>query len=235
MKTSILFKIIFIVGSVTGIAVLCANKTASEKVASDYVVAATFMNVMYVGPDNPLKVCVGDFPANKVKVTAAGCGVSIKEDARSGPGNYIATVNSSGEVNVFVNVEKNGKLQELGAPYTFRVKKIPNPQATLNGMYHGGPVSKEILSSSNVIPVMENFDFKLYYVITGFKMSIYGAGKEPVLDLPSDGNQFSEKMRSTIRSLRTGDKVFIDMIKVRMTCGTDMGLRNLEPLMFIVS
>ena len=188
------------------------------------------MNVLYIGPDNPLTISVPGVPSEKVNPSASGCGVVLKPDASAGKGHYIATVTSSGEVKISVNAEINGKQQSMGQPYTFRVKKVPTPVATANGTYHSGSINKDILAASNIIPMMEGFDFKLYYVVTGFKMSVIQKGKDAILDRPSDSNQPSEQMRSLIRSLHPGDKVIFDFIKAKMTSGTDLSPRSLEPL-----
>lgn len=201
----------------------------------NYTVSADFMNVLYIGPDNPITISVPGVPSDKVKPTATGCGVVLKPDVQAGKGHYLATVNSSGEVKVSVVAEINGKPQTMGQPYTFRVKKVPNPVATANGNYRSGPINKDILAASNIIPLMENFDFKLYYTVTGFKMTVIQKGKDPILDIPSDNNQLSEKMRSLIKGLRPGDKVYFEGIKARMTSGTDLTPRTLESLSFTIN
>ncbi len=201
----------------------------------NYTISADNMNVLYIGPDNPITISVPGVPSEKVKPSASGCGVVLKPSPTAGKGHYIATVTSSGEVKVAVTAEINGKEQAMGQPYTFRVKKVPTPVATANGTYHSGPINKDILSVSNIIPVMEGFDFKLYYAVTGFKMTVVQKGKDPIMDLSSDNSQLTDKMRNAIKSLHPGDKVYIEYIKARMTSGTDLGPRSLEPLSFTIN
>jgi len=204
--------------------------------AKSVVVSPTKMNVLYIGPENPITISVPGVPSEKVKPAATGCGVVLTPDVKAGKGHYLATVNSSGEVKIAVTAEINGKPQPMGQPYTFRVKKVPNPIATANGTYRSGPINKDILSASSLIPLMENFDFKLFYQITGFKMSvIQKGGKDPILDIPSENNQLSDKMKSLIKALRPGDKVYFESIKARMTTGTDPGVRSLEALSFTIN
>src|SRR5258706_12519667 len=94
----------------------------------------------------------------------------------------------------------------------YRVKRLPSPIAMIAGS-KGGPISKAVLASqAAIIPVMENFDFELFPRITGFRMTMYPRGKDPV-EIDSPDNKLTSKMQDAIRSGRVGDKVYFEYIK----------------------
>jgi len=201
----------------------------------NYTVSADYMNVLYVGPDNPLTISVPGVPSEKVKPSPTGCGIVLKDNPAAGKGHYFATVNTTGEVLITVNAEINGRMQTMGQPYKFRVKRVPPPIATVNKTYQSGPINKDILAASNIIPVMENFDFNLFYVVTAFKMTVIPHGKDPILDMPSENSQLTDRMRSLIKTLHPGDRVFIDGIKAKMTTGTYQIPVPLQPMAFTIN
>ena len=96
---------------------------------------------------------------------------------------------------------------------------LPAPVAMIANS-KGGPISKSILAAqSAIIPVMENFDFELFPKITGFRMSMYPRGKDPV-ELDATDNRLTGKMQDAIRAGKVGDKVYFEFIKGSMPDGS---------------
>jgi hypothetical protein len=114
---------------------------------------------------------------------------------------------------------------------TYRIKKVPDPIAMVANS-KGGRISRDILIAQGaVIPKMENFDFNLKPtpVITGFRMTLYRNGE--LVELDGTGNRFTEKMVNELKKTRSGDKVYIDYIRVKMPDGP----RSLPPVNFVLN
>ena len=121
-------------------------------------------------------------------------------------------------------------------PYTFRVKKVPNPiekmpMASITAVL----LTRMCLLPATYYLVMEGFDFKTYFVITEFKVSIVQKGEDTILDIPVEGNQIPDKIRNIINGLHMGDKVYFEFIKAKMTTGTDSSIRYLGALSFTIN
>ncbi|MBK6444039.1 MAG: gliding motility protein GldM [Bacteroidetes bacterium] len=194
------------------------------------VVSADKMNVLYIGVDNPMSISVPGVSNDKVRVSIAGGGGTLKPNPTLGGGHYMATVSNIGEAEIKVTAEIGGKQMPMGA-FKYRVKRVPDPVAFISNS-KGGPINKNLLMAGTLIPKLENFDFELFFKITNFKMSISGKGKDPQ-DFDSQGNQLTEKMREALAKCRAGDKVFFEYIKARMDKG-DPTIRALSPMSFVI-
>ncbi|MBK9413764.1 MAG: gliding motility protein GldM [Bacteroidetes bacterium] len=195
------------------------------------VVAAEKMNVLYIGVDNPMAISVPGVSNNQVFPSIAGAGGSLKPNSAAGGGHFIATVTTVGEAKINVTAEIGGKKMPMGE-FKYRVKRVPDPVATISNS-KGGPINKSMLAAGTLIPQLENFDFELFFKITGFKMSIFAKGKD-LIEYESTGNQLTPQMRDAIAKLRAGDKVFIEYIKAKMATGADQSTRSLSPMAFTI-
>jgi gliding motility-associated protein GldM len=195
------------------------------------VVAAEKMNVLYIGVDNPMAISVPGVSNNQVFPSIAGAGGTLKPNPAAGGGHFIATVTTVGEAKINVTAEIGGKKMPMGE-FKYRVKRVPDPVATISNS-KGGPINKSMLAAGTLIPQLENFDFELFFKITGFKMSIFAKGKD-LIEYESTGNQLTQPMRDAIAKLRAGDKVFIEYIKAKMATGADQSTRNLSPMAFTI-
>ncbi|MBK8362887.1 MAG: gliding motility protein GldM [Bacteroidetes bacterium] len=195
------------------------------------VVAAEKMNVLYIGVDNPMAISVPGVSNNQVFPSIAGAGGSLKPNSAAGGGHFIATVTTVGEAKINVTAEIGGKKMPMGE-FKYRVKRVPDPVATISNS-KGGPINKSMLAAGTLIPQLENFDFELFFKITGFKMSIFAKGKD-LIEYESTGNQLTPQMRNAIAKLRAGDKVFIEYIKAKMATGADQSTRSLSPMAFTI-
>ncbi len=195
------------------------------------VVAAEKMNVLYIGVDNPMAISVPGVSNNQVFPSIGGAGGSLKANPAAGGGHFIATVTTVGEAKINVTAEIGGKKLPMGE-FKYRVKRVPDPVATISNS-KGGPINKSLLAAGTLIPQLENFDFELFFKITGFKMSIFAKGKD-LIEYETTGNQLSQPMRDAIAKLRAGDKVFIEYIKAKMATGADQSTRSLSPMAFTI-
>lgn len=190
-------------------------------------IAAEKMNVLYIGVDNPISVSVPGAAGDKVNASLSGGGGSL---TKVGQGKYIAKVTTIGKATISVTAETNGKQQNMGSN-EFRVKRVPDPIAICAGS-KGGNINKNALLASPVIPVLENFDFELFFRTVSFKVSVFRKGKDPVLDLESNGATFTQAQRDAIGGARPGDKVYIEYIKARMDKSSDVTVRTIPSLAF---
>ena len=117
--------------------------------------------------------------------------------------------------------------------FPYRVKRVPDPIATAANS-KGGPINKNLLAAGNIIPVLENFDFELYFKVTSFQMSIFGKGRDPIIGKEGSGSQLTAEMRELIQRARPGDKIFFEYIKAKMATGSDQSTRSLPPLSFTI-
>jgi len=195
------------------------------------VVAADKMNVLYIGVDNPMSISVPGVSNNLVKVSIEGGGGALKPNPAAGGGRYNANVTTVGKASIKVSAEIGGKVMPMGA-FEYRVKRVPDPVATLANM-KGGTINKSVLMAGTLIPLLENFDFELYFKIVGFKMTVTGKGRD-LMEFEGSGNQLTPQMRDALAKVRAGDKVFFEYIKAKMASGSDQTTRNLPALAFTI-
>lgn len=194
------------------------------------VISATKMNVLYIGVDNPVSISVPGVPNEKVKVSTVGGGVVLTKAPGGSGEQWIAKATTSGEATVTINADFDGKNMTMGAQ-KFRVKTVPNPVATI-GSKKSGPIAKAtILAQGAIIPVMENFEFELYFKITHFKMTLNQKGKLDPIEAESTSNQMSGAMKDAIGRSRPGDKLYFEYIDA---VGPDGKTRRLDPLNVII-
>jgi len=194
------------------------------------VVAADKMNVLYIGVDNPMSISVPGVSNDKVKVTIDGAGSTLKANPAAGGGHFIATVSTIGAANVKVSAEIGGKVIPMGS-FPYRVKRVPDPVATIAKL-KGGPINKNVLTAGTLIPILENFDFELFFRITEFKMTIVQKGQD-LLEFTTTGSQLSQQMRDALAKGRPGAKIYFEYIKARMDKG-DPSTRSLPPMSFVL-
>jgi len=178
-----------------------------------------------------MSISVPGVSNDKVKVTIEGGGGSLRPNAAAGGGHFIAGVTTVGKATIKVAAEIDGKVMPMGS-FEYRVKRVPDPVATLANM-KGGTINKAVLKAGTLIPVLENFDFELYFKITEFKMTITGKGRD-LMEYQGTGNQLSIQMRDALDKVRTGDKVFFEYIKAKMAAGADQTTRSLPALAFTI-
>jgi hypothetical protein len=169
-------------------------------------VSPTKMAVLYIGIDNPIEIAISDMLIKYITAT-----VDSGEIENQGEGKFIVKINksiSATKINVFETF--NGITTKVGERL-FRVKRIPSPVVTIAGI-RNGIISKDVLLSSGVlIPVMENFDFDLFFKISAFTMTINTGGD--LLEENAVGNQLTPSMISKIARLPKGSKIYFENIQ----------------------
>lgn len=175
-------------------------------------IAATAMNVFYVGVDNPVSISAPGARLDEIEIR--GSGVSFRKGKK--PGEYIARASKANPRGTEVSVMKKGG-GKLGG-MKFRVKRLPDPAATILNQKEG-LVSKGKLKAATFLKAeMENFDFDVKVKVKQFKMTISIGGD--LKEFVAKGNKLTGPMRSMLAQVRRGNRVYFEEIKVKMPDGT---------------
>ncbi len=184
-------------------------------------VAATKMNVFYIGVDNPVSISVPGIAKEKIRPRISTG--SIKSDPAS-KGDWIVRVPKGARKAVIsASADYQGQAMNMGSA-EFRVKKVPSPIAEIGGMVQGAIEKNTFLAAGAIIPEMKDFEFDLYFRVTSFKMITIIGGD--LVQKNARGNQFNEEMVNIIQNSRRGQRFLFENIQAE---GPD-GLRSLNPV-----
>jgi gliding motility-associated protein GldM len=188
--------------------------------APSVAVSPEKMNVFYIGVDNPVAVSAAGISPDKLIVTANGGGLTLKP---SGPGKYIVqakTETSDAKINVSAKTETGQKAQ---GTCTFRVKRIPDPVASIGGKRGTADIKRiDAGSLSAVVAKVDNFDFEAPFKITSFELTAMVQGQPQVFT--ANGPNLTDDMKQALARVRTGSKIFISDVKV---VGPEGKVRNI--------
>ena len=185
------------------------------------VVSPTKMNVFYKGVANPIDISVPGFSPEDLQVS--GTGVSIKKIK---PGKYEATVLKNAKNSAKVLVKADGKA--IGKPIEFRIDRIPNPTASVNGKNQGKISKGKLAKAQGILCRLNNFPFDLKYTVTSYDISMK-VGQFPKT-FNKRGNKFDEEVREKILKLKPGSTVSIQNIRAK----GDDGVKYPSPIVFTV-
>jgi hypothetical protein len=182
-------------------------------------VAADKMNVLYLGVDNPLTIAMSEVGANDIQVACEALQLIDQ-----GNGHFIARAKAEGMA--IIRVSSPGKgIKEV----PFRVKKIPDPTADLNGRT-GGKINGAYFKENKGLSVrIDRFEFDVQCEITNFHLTRVGKKEDPVA-LVNTGGPFNVRSQTLIEMAKPGDIYYFD--KVNCRCPGDEHERNLNSLVF---
>lgn len=196
---------------------------ASYTVAPPSVtIAPTQMMILYQGLKNPISVSSPGLAANQIEVS-----VSVGTIEKTSDGNYLVSVPSGQNIAVvsaYANVD--GKRTMLGS-YEFKIKRVPNPQATIAGSV-GGKIDKStLLAAGGIIPDMGDFEFGDYhFTITSYQCNtIVNGDYKPSGTI--NGGQFKGEVLNIINKAKRGDKLMFENIQAK---GPDGNTRSLNSI-----
>jgi gliding motility-associated protein GldM len=174
-------------------------------------IAATEMNLLYKGIDNPMSISVPGFAASEVRVSAPG--INLKS---LGGGLYSAKVPSStnNEVTISASITKDGKTKTVGSA-KFRVRSLPQPTAQLGGIPNDGlPKGRaSVMAQTSILASMgAGFAYNLQYRVTGFKMIMAYKRRPPVMANSNNG-MLTPEMQGLIRSAGADDRILFEGIR----------------------
>ncbi|WP_153640928.1 gliding motility protein GldM [Prolixibacter sp. NT017] len=184
-------------------------------------VSPTKMNVFYAGLANPVSISVPGIPANKVIPSITNA--TMKSNGR----NYLVYPKKPGVKSVItVKAEIDGHVKTIGST-DFRVKRVPDPVATVGGKNEGQITKNELLLEQGVYAEIPDFDFDMKFTVTSFVVSTTRGGF--VVDKKSNSNLFTPDQINLMKSLNSGSRLYIENIVAK---GEDGTTRNLSAISF---
>jgi gliding motility-associated protein GldM len=197
------------------------------KFSGDYVVAppsltvaATKMNVFYIGVDNPVSISVPGIAEANLRPS-----ISVGTLTRDATGkNWIVRVPQGQKSVISVSADVLGTTRSMGSA-EFRIRRVPSPQAEVAGQLEGTIDKSTLLAAGAIIPVMRDFEFELFFEVKSFRMTTIVGGDG--ISKRGNGNRFSEEMISMIQSARKGQKFIFENIQAE---GPDKIPRSLNAI-----
>jgi len=188
------------------------------------VVSATKMNVFYLGVPNPVEISIPGVPADRIVPSTNNGRISASGGA------YVVNPTKEGSSLITVSVREDGGVRSRGSK-TFRVRKVPDPYATLAGGRSGASLSKsQILGELGPKALMpEWFEFDLEFTVTSFSLATYVQGFYQ--EIATTSGTFSSAQRDVLRNLNPGAKLYLNDVTV---VGPDGGSRNLGTILIKV-
>ena len=187
-------------------------------------VAATKMSVFYVGVPNPVSISAPGVAISDIEVSAPG--LVFKNDKKAG--NYIVSprkaTNKKG-VDVVVKNKTSGTV--LGKA-NFRVKRLPDPAASVLGSKEGIISRGKLKVIQRVDAKMENFDFDLSVNVKQFTLTVK-VGSD-LMSFKSQNNKLTPAMKKVLKKVGRGSRIYFEEIKVNMPGGA----RKVPSLIFKV-
>ena len=136
--------------------------------AKSAVVSPTSMNVLYAGLDNPISVSVPGVAQRDVIASFDGPGVL----ERKADGSYSVKPTGKGTYKVKVSAKVDGNTMSMGE-MEFRVKRVPDPVPTLDGIYFSGNMNaQKFKTTSGVVPKLDDFVFITKFNILSYTITV---------------------------------------------------------------
>lgn len=174
-------------------------------------VAADMMNVLYAGYNNPISVSVPGVPANAVSVSMTGGSLRA-----TGNGHFVAVPSAVGrDVTFHVTARDKGQVRSM-PPFTFHVRKLPDPMAYLvigTDRYKGGGLSKSALMGIDRIhAAIDDGLLDIPFRVVSFE-TVFFDNMGNAVPIASNGARFSERQRETFRRLSRNRRFYIRGVK----------------------
>ena len=168
-----------------GIIVAYPFKHEYEVAKPSMTVSPTKMNVFYAGLDNPVSISVPGIAPSNIKVSITNGSI------QSGPEGYIVRPDKIGVKSIIsVSAMIDGASKQMGS-MEFRVKRVPDPVASVAGKIEGVITKNELLAQQGVLAKIPDFDFAMNFTVTSFVVSTIKAGY--VIDKITKSNKFSQE------------------------------------------
>lgn len=186
------------------------TKGEYEVAEPNVVISATKMNVFYEGVENPVQISAAGVSGSALDVKVDNNTATYKRDGDK----YVFIPKpgfAGGMAKISVHAEIGGRQQRLGG-MDFRIKRVPNPIATVAGI-NEGTIKKSVLSAQSGIfaEMGDDFDFDLSFKVTGFTVSTIRNGF--LVDASSKSASFTPEQNDLIKGVTRGSKVFIENIR----------------------
>lgn len=214
--------------------VSCISLNAQTTSTPKAVVAATNLQILYRGVDNPISIAVdgisdeyiiAEISNGSAKINKIGKGSYIVniEDAIYTYDIIVDSVYSEGLFQIEKRIKRPnnairisvyaqlGKEKVYLSSTTFKVKDIVYPNAKVIKSDGGLIDKKDLLKNPYINLEVEGFDFPVEYNINYFMMT-FNTSKNTEAPLVSKSNKFTPEMIEKIKTLKKGDKIYIEGI-----------------------
>ncbi len=179
---------------------------------------------LYRGIKNPLTIIVPNAVATKVE----GNGVVKTDDFghyKISPGPAMKT-----DIKITASMRDGSTFTETR---TFNVRNIPNPKLVLHNTGlapHATSLTEEEIARAEVGLQMQDFDYDLDFIITGFKVEFpYG------INVDIEGTKFTGKALEMIKKMKHNGEVKIHSIRTAPLSYGDMASLRIDPILIKVN
>lgn len=187
-------------------------------------VAATKMNVFYIGVDNPVSISVPGMADEKIR-PAITEGAEL-EAVEADDHNYVVRVSKGmNKAIVSASAAYDGSVMDMGSR-EFRVKRVPDPVAEIARVKEGLIEKNTLVAAGAIIPAMKDFEFELYFTVKSFTMGTIISGDW--IPKRATGNRFTDEMMTMIRESKRGQKFFFENIQAEGPDGTTRTLNTIN-------
>jgi gliding motility-associated protein GldM len=195
----------------------------SSQAQTPVSVASNQMNVLYIGIDNPLTIAAAAVPDEKMTVEVIGGTIT-----KTGAGQYNVRVTDQ-KSDCKVRVLADGKL--LGQS-DFRVRRLPNPRATIGGYVSGENIAATTFQTQSGLGCyVTDFPFDVKYSVVSFRFSIEDDNGK-AQEVRCEGNAFSPEAKALIKAyVKPGRTVYFDEIRAKDPGGE---IRKLPSLVYYI-
>lgn len=182
------------------------------------------MNILYFGLPNPISVSVPGISSRDINVTMKNGRIEKKADGFFA---YPEKLTEKAYITVSATVDK--VVKQMGTA-EFRVKRVPDPIATVAGKNSGNISKNELVAETGVFADIPDFDFEMKFQVLSFVVSTSKGGF--VVDKPATGARFTQEQRDLFNRLTRSDRLYIDNIVAK---GDDGLVRNLSSISFKIN
>ncbi|MCF8235271.1 MAG: gliding motility protein GldM [Bacteroidales bacterium] len=210
------------------------GKDMSYEFSGEYIVAppsltvaATKMNVFYIGVDNPVSISAPGIAHENIHANiTAGGELNPVEEATEDGHNYVVRVGQGMREAVVSATALIGEDSTFLGSRSFRVKRVPDPVAEIAGVKEGTMEKNTLLAAGAIIPEMKDFEFDLYFYVTSFQMGTIINGDW--IPKRANSNRFTDEMINIIRDANRGQKFFFENIQADGDDGTKRTLNAIN-------
>lgn len=215
----------------------CLSLNAQIKNTPKTIIAATNMNILYKGIDNPISIAVDGISDEYIVAEVSNGNGKIR---KVGKGEYIVNVDyGTYEFTIAMDcMDKDGTIFQKDTTITgdnnsidvvlytkfdrekvyldsksFRAIDLKKPKVEI-GNLDGGLIKKEILLKKPYLKInVDDIYSQIDYKVTEFMMT-FNNGRKAEAPCFTSGNRFTPEMISKIKELKKGDKIYIEGIRV---------------------
>jgi len=172
----------------------------------------------YTNVDNPITIEVEGVAHADVQVSCSDINLSV---SNIGDNKYLLRPFQAGTYTLDISSIRDFR----STKYTVNAidPPLPTPSIMLNnaGLRKGGEIMVSILKGASVmLAQVENFDYDLKYVITGFTLTHIPKKGEPI-NVENQGPMFGAAVVAEIQKCKAGDLYIFSNIKAKASGATD--------------